>query len=130
MFFDNECLVVLKRWMKKRDQIVPPGGCDALFVSYESGERLERTGVYKAFVKWAIHVGLHDPDSKRGEDRFTPHTCRHWFTTHLRRNEMPREFIMELRGDVTHDAMDIYYHIDRERLRQSYLACIPQLGIA
>jgi len=25
--------------------------------------------------------------------------------------------------------MDIYYHIDREELKKSYLACIPKLGV-
>jgi len=35
----------------------------------------------------------------------------------------------ELRGDVRSDAVDIYYHIDPEELRRSYLAHIPKLGI-
>ncbi|UEC43438.1 MAG: hypothetical protein METHAR1v1_1400004 [Methanothrix sp.] len=58
-----------------------------------------------------------------------PHCCRHWFTTHLRRAGMPREFIQGLRGDVRKEAIDIYDHIDRKELRESYLAHIPQLGI-
>jgi len=36
---------------------------------------------------------------------------------------MPREFIKELRGDAIKEAMDIYYHIDREELKKSYMAC-------
>jgi integrase/recombinase XerD len=42
---------------------------------------------------------------------------------------MPREFIQELRGDVRKETIDIYDHIDKEELRESYLAHIPQLGI-
>jgi integrase/recombinase XerD len=42
---------------------------------------------------------------------------------------MPREFIQELRGDVRREAIDIYYHVDMEELRRSYLAHIPQLGV-
>jgi integrase/recombinase XerD len=42
---------------------------------------------------------------------------------------MPREFIQELRGDARKEAIDIYDHIDRKELRESYLAHIPQLGI-
>ena len=61
--------------------------------------------------------------------RFTPHYCRHWFTTHLRRNGMKREYIKELRGNSRNEAMDIYYQIDRDELRRSYLANIPTLGI-
>ncbi len=79
--------------------------------------------------KVATQVGLHDPTSHRMEDHFSPHCCRHWFTAHLRRAGMPGEFIQELRGDVRKEAIDIYDHIDKKELRESYLAHIPQLGI-
>jgi len=42
---------------------------------------------------------------------------------------MPREFIQELRGDVRKEAIDIYNHIDKKEIRESYPARIPQLGI-
>ena len=77
----------------------------------------------------AIRTGLHNASSDRMEDHFSPHCCRHWFTTHLRRAGMPREFIQELRGDARREAIDIYDHIDREELRKSYLAHGPQLGV-
>ena len=128
VFFDIECMVVLKRWMERRE-MVADNGCRALFVSYSTGKRLNRNGVYNSFTKWAEMVGLHNPDSDKIEDHFTPHCCRHWFTTHLRRAGMPREFIKELRGDAIKEAMDIYYHIDKEELKKSYLACIPKLGV-
>jgi integrase/recombinase XerD len=76
-----------------------------------------------------IKFGLHDPSSRRVKDHFTENCCRDWFTTHLRRAGMPRDFIKELRGDKRRDDMDVYYHIDKEELRKSYLSCIPQLGI-
>jgi integrase/recombinase XerD len=93
------------------------------------GGRLNRNGVYLAVTKAAERMGLHNPNSDRTEDHFSPHCCRHWFTTHLRRAGMPREFIQELRGDVRKEAIDIYDHIDKKELRESYLAHIPQLGI-
>jgi len=95
----------------------------------DQGKRLRRMGVYRSVVRYATKVGLHDPESERIEDHFTPHCFRHWFTTHLRRNGMPREYIKELRGDTRDEAIDIYHHIDRKDLRESYLACIPKLGI-
>ena len=49
--------------------------------------------------------------------------------TCARRSGMTREFIQELRGDVRKEAIDIYDHIDKKELRESYLAYIPQLGI-
>ncbi len=128
VFFDAETAILLKRWLKKRETIADKN-CNALFVSYNTGRRLERHAIYESFTKWAEKAGLHNPHSDRLEDHFTPHCCRHWFTTHLRRAGMPREFIKELRGDKRGDSMDIYYHIDQEELRKSYLGCIPQLGI-
>jgi integrase/recombinase XerD len=63
------------------------------------------------------------------EEHFILHGCRRWFTTHLIRSEMSRDFVKELRGDIRHEAIDIYNHIDKKELRESYLAHIPQLGI-
>ncbi|MBC7128323.1 MAG: tyrosine-type recombinase/integrase [Thermoplasmatales archaeon] len=129
VFFDDETAVLLKKWISKREAIAKQN-CKALFISYQTGERLDRSGLYNSFIYWAERACLHNPNSDRIEDHFTPHCCRHWFTTWLRRNGMPREYIQELRGDARSDAIDIYYHIDREELRKSYLACIPKLGIA
>lgn len=126
VFFDDETARILKRWMRNRE--VMAEGTSALFIG-ERGERLKRSGVYNMVVKYAEAVGLSDPDSDQLEDHFTPHCCRHWFTTFLRKNGMKREFIQMLRGDRRKDAVDIYDHIDNQELRESYLACIPQLGI-
>jgi integrase/recombinase XerD len=127
VFFDDETALILHRWLRARASRNPKNS-EALFVNNEGG-RLNRNGVYLAVTKAAEFVGLHNPNSDRTEDHFSPHCCRHWFTTHLRRAGMSREFIQELRGDVRREAIDIYDHIDRKELRESYLAHIPQLGI-
>jgi integrase/recombinase XerD len=126
VFFDDEAARVLKRWNAQRIKLYPK--TKALFVN-EYGQHLGRNGIYNLVTKYAEAVGLHNSKSDRIEDHFSPHNCRHWFTTWLRRNGMPREFIKALRGDRRRDAIDIYDHIDREELRKAYLAYIPQLGI-
>jgi integrase/recombinase XerD len=126
VFFDDECATALRRWLKVREEFKPNN--KALFIGAK-GERLKRHGVYSIVCKHAEMVGLHNPESQKPEDHFTPHCFRHWFTTWLRRNGMPREFIQELRGDRRREAIDIYDHIGRAELRKAYLACIPQLGI-
>jgi integrase/recombinase XerD len=126
VFFDDETARILKRWIRNREGMADE--TSALFIG-EGGERLKRSGVYNLVVKYAEAVGLSDPDSDQLEDHFTPHCCRHWFTTYLRKNGMKREFIQKLRGDRRKDAVDIYDHIDDQELRESYLACIPQLGV-
>ncbi len=125
-FFDDETSRVLKRWVNQRQMLNP--STPALFIG-EHGGRLMRHGVNHAVAKYAERVGLHDPKSSRLEDHFSPHCFRHWFTTHLRRAGMDREFIKALRGDRRREAIDIYDRIDKQELRRAYLAYIPQLGL-
>ena len=124
VFFDDECAYLLRRWLKVREGSANP----ALFLNME-GERLNRSGVYNLVVEAARRAGLHNPESKRLEDHFSPHACRHWYCTHLFRAGMRREYIKELRGDSRKEAFDLYNHIDLKELKEAYLACIPQLGI-
>jgi len=39
------------------------------------------------------------------------------------------KLIKELRGDARREAIDIYNHIDKKELKETYLACVSQLGI-
>jgi len=126
VFFDDETARLLKRWLSQRER--PNQSTKALFIG-EHGERLKRNGVYSMVVKYAQRVGLHNASSPRPENHVSPHCFRHWFTTHLRRAGMDREFIKALRGDRRREAIDIYDRIDREELRRAYLAFIPQLGL-
>jgi integrase/recombinase XerD len=125
LFFDYETSDVLQIWLRARENRAKG---DALFPS-RMEDRISPAEVDWIIKKHAEHVGLHNSKSRRLEDRFTPHCCRHWFTTHLRRAGMPREFIQELRGDIRREAIDTYDHIDKKELRESYLAHIPKLGI-
>jgi len=127
VFIDDECSFILRRWLRVREGLNQHKET-ALFLS-SWGFRSSRNDVYLAVTKAAERVGLHNPKSERLEDHFSPHACRHWFTTHLRRAGMRREFIQELRGDSRKEAIDIYDHIDLKELKEAYLASIPQLGI-
>jgi len=127
VFFDDECAVVMRRWLRIRAKLHPE--TNALFVSYQTNERLSRNGAYQAIVKYARRLGFHNANSLRLEDHFGPHCFRHWFTTFLLRNGMSREHVKELRGDSRKEAIDIYHHLNKEELRRTYLACIPKLGI-
>lgn len=128
VFFDDECARVLKIWLQRREGYGNGSNHPALFIS-KMGTRLQRSQITRKINYYAELVGLHNPSSKRLEERFSPHYFRHWFTTWLLRNGMSRDYVKELRGDCRKDAIDIYNHIDKEELRKSYLACIPQLGV-
>lgn len=126
IFFDEECTGFLQDWLVVRQRYAR-SDVPALFTT-TGGGRLDRNAVYNIVTSHAALAGLHDPSSSKLQDHFTPHCLRHWFTTYLRRNGMPREMVQELRGDIRSGAMDIYYHIDEEQLRNEYLRCIPRLG--
>ncbi len=129
LFFDDETALALQRWLRQREmrnnRRKDP---EAFFLTY-AGARLKTFGVTELVEKSALRVGLHNSESERLEDRFTPHCCRHWFTTHLLRAGMRREYVQWLRGDAIKEAVDIYFHVDPEDVRRAYLACIPQLGV-
>lgn len=126
VLFDDETARVLRRWLSVR---TARGGDEdgPLFIN-QYRKRLGRNGIYYGVRNPAEAAGIHN--AKGGlRQKFTPHACRHWMTTHLRRAGMAREHIAWLRGDAPHDAMDVYMHVDRKEVRDSYRACIPQLGL-
>jgi integrase/recombinase XerD len=127
VYFDEETANVLNRWLKRR-KIANKNKEEALFLD-RFGDRLSPEAINRMFTKHAIAVGLHDPESDRLQDRLSPHSCRHFFTTRMLEAGCPREYVQELRGDVGRAAVDIYYHIDKKKLQQAYLDCIPKLGI-
>jgi integrase/recombinase XerD len=126
LFLDNEAIAVLERWLVARKNRKGGEG-QALFLS-KIGTRITKRTVENSIEKHAERLSLHKPGT-RLEDRFTPHCCRHWFVTHLLRAGMSRDFVKELRGDARGEAIDIYNHIDKKELKESYLAHVPQLGI-
>ncbi|MGD0954745.1 MAG: tyrosine-type recombinase/integrase [Methanotrichaceae archaeon] len=126
LFLDNEANVVLHNWLAARKNR-KGAESQSIFLS-KTGTRITKRTIENAIEKHAERVGLHNPGA-RLEERFTPHCCRHWFVTHLLRAGMSRDFVKELRGDTRGEAIDIYNHIDKKELQESYLAHIPQLGI-
>lgn len=128
VYFDEETARALKRWLSVRSSRPKKRGERALFLN-RFGTRIHADSVLRAVNQAAERVGLHDPKSPRLEDRFTTHCFRHWFTTHLIRSGMRRDYIKWLRGDAIKEAIDIYNHIDPEDVKRSYLAHIPMLGV-
>ncbi len=128
VFFDDETARILHRWLMVR--ALRANGRTALFPGIKKGnERIDEYTIYEICVRGALRAGLHDPASKNMEDHFSPHCCRHWFTTHLLEAGLKREYVKELRGDSRKEAIDIYHHINKEDLKREYLRYVPQLGV-
>jgi integrase/recombinase XerD len=122
VFFDNETAQMLRLFLEWRQSRAKT---DALFISL-FGLRINKDDPNEIIARYGSQLGLHDPAGNL-DKKLTPHCFRHFFTTHLRRAGMSREFIQELRGDRRRDAIDIYDHIDLSELRNRYLECIPKL---
>lgn len=124
VFIDEECSIVLREWLvaKKNAGHENP----ALFIN-TTGTRINRNDVYLTVTKWAERAGFHQRGAKNPAMVFSPHSFRHWFTTHLIRSGMPRDYIKELRGDARKEAIDLYNHIDLNDLKRVYLTSIPRL---
>jgi integrase/recombinase XerD len=127
VYFDDETAYVLDNWLKRREK-ENKNHIQALFLD-RFGNRLSLLAISRIVEKHAATVGLHNPESKRLEDRLSPHSFRHFFTTRMLEAGCPREYVQELRGDAGRSAIDIYYHIDKKKLQQSYLDCVPQFGL-
>jgi integrase/recombinase XerD len=128
VFFDDETAMVLRRWLSVRDKLNPKT-TKALFVSYQSLNRLDRNSVYEAITKHAEKLGFHNPSSPKIEEHFSPHCFRHFFTTWLLRNGLSRDYVKQLRGDTRGETIDIYNHLDMQDVRKAYLACVPKFGL-
>ena len=128
VFFDDEAARALARWLKASEKRLRKESERALFLN-NRGQRLNNAGINTVVRKAAIRAGLHDHESNRLEDKFTPHCCRHWLGTHLLRAGMPREQVKWIRGDAMHEAIDLYNHIDPEDVKRNYLAGIPKFGV-
>jgi integrase/recombinase XerD len=127
VFFDEETARALSRWMQVRAEKPHIHDRKALFLNCR-GSRFSPSGLDKVARDASMRMGL-DESAKPGEINFSPHACRHWFTTYLLRAGMKREYVQWLRGDAIKEAVDIYFHIDPKDVQEAYLSCIPQLGI-
>jgi integrase/recombinase XerD len=129
VYFDGEAAYVIQKWLIRREK-ENTKKIDALFLD-RYGKRLSSVSISRLVNKYAVVSELHDPSSDRHDlqKRLTPHCLRHFWTTQMIDAGMQREYVKELRGDSRHEAIDVYHHISRERLKRAYMAYVPQLGL-
>lgn len=125
VFFDPETERLLRKWINIRE-LWTKDDAGPLFLGTDNA-RMKKGAAGRIVVRTTQRIGLYKPGGEPHE-KVTPHTFRHFFTTHLHRAGMKREHIKVLRGDALPDTMDIYLTIDWDELRKEYLRCVPLLA--
>lgn len=89
-----------------------------IFVSGPSGKPLSRQSVWNMVKRCALKAGI--------SKRITPHTLRHTFATHLLEGGAELRVVQEFLGHSDIATTQIYTHVNRRFLRESYERAFPR----
>jgi len=89
-----------------------------IFVSGPSGRPLSRQSVWNMVKRCALRAGI--------TKRITPHTLRHTFATHLLEGGAELRVVQEFLGHSDIATTQIYTHVDRRFLCESYERAFPR----
>ncbi len=113
----REALQALERYLADGRGQLTGGEERAMFVN-RTGGRLSVRGIRRIVVKYARRAAV--------GKRVSPHTWRHTFATHLLDGGADLRAVQEMLGHASVSSTQIYTHVTRERLRETYLAAHPR----
>jgi integrase/recombinase XerD len=98
----------LREYLETQRAATDRRGSPFVFLS-RTGRPLERTTVWRLVVKYARRMGV--------PGRFSPHSLRHCFATHLLQGGADLRVVQELLGHADVSTTQIYTHVDASRLK-------------
>lgn len=101
-----------------RNLLLKGGRSRYIFVSGPSGKPLSRQGVWNMVKRYALRAGI--------RKNVTPHTLRHTFATHLLEGGAELRIVQEFLGHSDIATTQIYTHVNRRLLRESYERAFPR----
>jgi site-specific recombinase XerD len=122
VFITSETQKLGKRYLteklnlQREKKIIERKQLDKFFVSI-SGKSLPISSVESIFYKQCEEFGWHK--------KFTPHTLRHTFATHLLDNGASLRMVQKLLGHSSLSTTQIYTHVSQKKMREVYLDSHP-----
>lgn len=104
------------------DEIVAGRSEGAIFCAEDGGQWRLQEFTEEAFYPALEQIGIPNPMVEAGGDtrrhKFTPHSCRHTFSTLMKRIDAPSKDKLELIGHTSEEMLRYYQDVDIEDLKK------------
>lgn len=115
-FFSKSSSEWIKKYISEKKRDSSKYKKDILFAN-DRGGRLSDRSLRRIVEKYAVSAGI--------EKEVSPHTMRHSFATYLLNKGMDIRLVQELLGHASISTTQIYTHVSKELLRETYLNTHP-----
>mgnify|MGYP000875204079 FL=1 len=117
--FGEEAYQAISLYLEKgRNEILKGRSSNYVFISGPSARPLTRQSVWNMVKRYAQKANLNKD--------VTPHTLRHTFATHLLENGADLRVVQEFLGHSDISTTQIYTHVSRKILRETYNRAFPR----